>query len=654
MNIKFFTLVSIAAFAGITVHAQELTRKIPAQAQFVVAINNKAIIEKSSIELLNKTLIKLGAFQNTANDFDNAIKNFMELDLNLDKQAYVYLTSSDSLNYTGIVLPLKADHQVNQRMFSKFKELPMDNGYERRVSEDGKTQAAWNQESLLILTGDLHSAYFQREDVAGRYGLDLGYDGSEWTAEEDWTTEENDIEVDTIDANELWENEVENADSEEVEEVQEIEEWDESEELSYDSDSSYFDNEDLETDSLYLLNQTRETKNDSIKNDLFVNWLANDFQDYLEPQNNLAQNKQIKIRNQKTLLRIWFPNLDKLYQDALSYNFLAMTGFDIEKIKYGYKDATIDLILDQHSLKLAANVNIDQKLVNTFKALYKNKVNKKFTKYIPENRLAYASVNISTEGYLQQLPTLISRWYAPMAGEHAELLTIAATALEIGLDEKSIGKVMKGDHVFFLNDLHKVSKEFTTYEYDDDYNYEEITQTKEEYQPNFLWMFTSEDQRLFKKILEFAVKKQKVTLADGIYTINETNNMESMYILFKEDIVFLTSNLDQITAIQANKFKGSSNTKVKKDILSYPFNMIINTSAIPDVFDKLEISVTDSWGQTIQDLSAYGDLQIRSNKLRKNGLSGEISIELPKKDMNALQYLLNHVTENLDKDSIID
>lgn len=109
-------------------------------------------------------------------------------------------------------------------------------------------------------------------------------------------------------------------------------------------------------------------------------------------------------------------------------------------------------------------------------------------------------MNISTEGYLKQLPALISRWYAPLAGEYADVVTIAATALEIGLDEKSIGKVMKGDHVFFLNDLQKVTKDYVTYEYDDDddYNYKEITKTKDEYVPNFLWMFTSQDQRLYK------------------------------------------------------------------------------------------------------------------------------------------------------------
>src|SRR5690606_20283875 len=131
--------------------------------------------------------------------------------------------------------------------------------------------------------------------------------------------------------------------------------------------------------------------------------------------------------------------------------------------------------------------------------------------------LAYVSTNLSTEGYLQQITTLMNNWYAPLAGENAELLSIVATALEIALDEKSIAKLMKGDQVFFLNDLHKVSKEYTTYEYDEDYNYEEVVKTKEEFQPNFLWMFTSEDQRIFKKTLDFAVKRQKASVDNDIY-----------------------------------------------------------------------------------------------------------------------------------------
>ncbi|KKX48026.1 hypothetical protein [Sphingobacterium sp. IITKGP-BTPF85] len=184
MNIKFLPLLALSAFAGMEATAQELTSKIPAHADFVVSINNKAIVEQSSMELLNETLTKLGAFEQAKN-MDFPIKNLKELDFNLDKQAYVYRANTDSLHYIGILLPLKANHQVKQHMFSQYEVLPIYNGYERRVSKDGKTQVAWNSETMFILTGDVHSQYFQMKDVADRYGLDLGsYATDTWTYNE--------------------------------------------------------------------------------------------------------------------------------------------------------------------------------------------------------------------------------------------------------------------------------------------------------------------------------------------------------------------------------------------------------------------------------------------------------------------------------------
>ncbi|MGH2623942.1 MAG: hypothetical protein ACRDE7_09770, partial [Sphingobacterium sp.] len=67
----------------------------------------------------------------------------------------------------------------------------------------------------------------------------------------------------------------------------------------------------------------------------------------------------------------------------------------------------------------------------------------------------------------------------------------------------------------------------------------------------------------------------------------------------------------------------------------------------PEVINKLEIPVTETWSQTVQNLSEYGDLQMRSFKLKKNQISGEIAVELPSKEGNALQYLFKNVIENL-------
>lgn len=675
MQLKFFIFSAIPLLTTIASHAQDLSSKIPAESQFVVSINNKAIIESSSLNLWSETLAKIGAVEEETNGIKMSVKELLEQDLDLNKQAYIYRTSSDSLNYTGILFPLKPGHRIQEHMFSTFSQIPSYKGYEKRVSQDKKTHVAWNAESLLILTGSINDSYFEKQEVGDRYGLNLeayGYD--EWTYDDTladaaeeviWNIENEAAAVDTLTAEDLeewtWEEEdsedydAENYDEEEA--AAEIENWEdwksvgdttEETEWGLDSDSNY-DDYDLETDSISLLNQERIAKNDSIKNELFMQWFPKDFDNYLEPQNNLAKNKAIHINDNKLLVRMWIPNLDQAYQEALPYDILEVAyGVRIRDIKYGYQDATLDLIQDKHTIKLAGTVHVDQEMARFFKELYKNRVNKDFVKYIPDNHVAYASLNISTEGYLQQLPTLVSRWYAPMMSEeYADILSIATTALEIGLDEKAIGKVMKGDNLFFLNDLQKVSKEYIDYEYDENYDYVEVTKTKEEYVPSYLWMFTSEDQRLFKTILAYAVKKEEATVDNDIYTIAEKDNREAIHILFKKDIVFVGSSLEQIKSIQENRFKSNAQAKIKKDILKYPFNFVVHTPAVPEMIQKLEIPVTESWKEQVQSLSEYGDIQIQSNTVNNKGIYGELSLELPKKDKSALDHLLKQMLENL-------
>ncbi|MGO3109266.1 MAG: hypothetical protein ACTIJ8_12445 [Sphingobacterium sp.] len=660
MNIKVLAFLAILAITTITAKAQELTGKIPAHAQLVVSINNKAIVEHSSMELLNETLTKLGAFdQQNIDEVSYMPENLMESDIDLDRQAYIYRTINDSLYYLGILLPLKANQQVGQKMFSKFQELPEINGYQRRISSDGKTHAAWNDESLLVLTGELRSDYFDNKAIANRYNIELdnattssrtnnysGTDAFGLTDSTDATGMEIDFDEDTVTApvDSVFDLETAAADAISSDTLEDVEDY---VDAAPEEDVSYL--WDNEPGSSTLAYQAREAKNDSIKNELLINWLSQDFTDYLEPADNLAKNKSIRLKNNKHLIRVWISNLDELYSDALPYDIVKIAyGVDMKNLKYGYQAATLDLIQDKYNIKIRGTAELDAETARIFDGIYSNKMNKKFKKYIPENHLAYGSVNISTEGYLKQLPGLISRWYAPLLGENGELLKLAATAVEIGLDEKAIGKLKRGDDVFFLNDLRKVEKEYIAYEYDENYEYQEVTKTKDEYVPSFLWMFTSKDHRFFKKILDLGINKHEVSLDGDIYTIEKPNNMDPIYIYFKKDIVFVGSDAEQISAIQENRFNSSRNAKVKKDIFSNQLNLIVHAAEIPDVVRQLEIPVTASWGQTLQDLSTYGDLQLKSNMKGKNSVYGELSIELPKADKNGLQYVLKHVIENLD------
>src|SRR5690606_11077030 len=170
-----FTKNFITTCLGLSVAAtsygqQDLIQQVPENASFVVVINNEAIVKHSSFEKINELLEKTGAFE-TIGDAEMTIENIHDLDLSYNRNAYIYRTDTDSSYYTGILIPLKAEQQVGTNIFSKFSAAPASPGYERRVSADKRTQVAWNEHSLFILTGDARRYYFDNDSVAQRYGL---------------------------------------------------------------------------------------------------------------------------------------------------------------------------------------------------------------------------------------------------------------------------------------------------------------------------------------------------------------------------------------------------------------------------------------------------------------------------------------------------
>src|SRR5690606_27181134 len=120
--------------------------------------------------------------------------------------------------------------------------------------------------------------------------------------------------------------------------------------------------------------------------------------------------------------------------------------------------------------------------------------------------LGFFSFNLSTEAYIKNLPKIMERYYGSFMPRYSNAISLAATLFDVVLDEKAIGKVFKGDNLFVLNGVTKVDVTYTDYEYDDDYNYTEVEKTKTETIPQFLWMFSSDDTRIFDKLIQIGLQ----------------------------------------------------------------------------------------------------------------------------------------------------
>lgn len=608
----------IATLLGLGITAasyaqKDLIHQVPENASFVFVINNEAIVKHGSVEKINEVLNQLGVFDNIENPAVQ-IQSAQDLDIAYDRNAYIYKTDTDSSYYTGILLPLKTGHQIGTHLFSELSALSIAQGYERRISTDGKTQVAWDEHSVFILTGDARPYYFDSDSVAQRYDMELP-----------------DYSYDIPPAYEY------NYDDD------------------YDYDYTYPDSI-YNPDSSYQKEMARQAKNDSLRNAAFASWLARDFDDYLRPAQRAASYKQLyKFDKKNTLVHFWARDLMSIYRQTLPYSVMNMTmplayGYNMENIIYAYQDIVFDLVQDKHTLKLKGSIGLQENMARMISPIYKNKMNRKFKRFIPEDHMGYLSLNISTETYLKNFPQLLGQVYGgSMYFAFGEVADIISTALQIALDEKAIANVIGGDHVLFINEMKKVQKEYIDYEYDvDNFDYKEIKKTKDDYIPTFLWMFTSKDQRIYQKILGLGEYKGRVTQTDGIYKITDNPSKEIIYALFKDDIVFVSNDEDQLSAIRTNQFRASKDKQIRKQIYANSMTAVTHLSEIPETINRLGIPIITTWDRVMNNLSAYGDATITAKGTKKGKITGEIAVDFPEQGDNALQYLLQELLDTID------
>ena len=317
MSTRKYILCTLFGLIGSTfAYGQDLIHHVPENAEFVTVINNKAIVKHSSFDKINEVLHKLGAFDALNSEREMPIKSIMDLALSYDRNAYVYKTSNDSLYYVGVLLPLKEGVNVDEELFATFKRLPSIDGYERRQAENGRTQVAWNQNTLFLLTGDFHYHYFEDGEVWGRYGIEVDpvdaaaipsiWDDADATEAADSAVYDIATVPDTLVGVEVEEMIDAAADTAWMEAATDsIVDGEDTEWTAYDfeqaadtaavdtayleapmaMDTYYTDSYEVDgySDSLYQEQAARQAKNDSLRNQAFVNWLASDFTNYLQP-----------------------------------------------------------------------------------------------------------------------------------------------------------------------------------------------------------------------------------------------------------------------------------------------------------------------------------------------------------------------------------
>jgi len=342
----------------------------------------------------------------------------------------------------------------------------------------------------------------------------------------------------------------------------------------------------------------------------------------------------------KAIAELWVSSL----QDA--YNIIA-PGFGTygkAGLMKGYGSLNAKLFMDNKSFRISTGLELSQEQADSYKKILNRKLNKKFLKYVnSEKALGFMSYSIDTKAYLEEFPKLLKQTYGSFMGAKMdEEMDLGADLISLLLDEEAVSKVIKGDALFVINGLNTKEVTYTAYEYNDDYKQKEVTKTKNEMLPDFLFMFSSDDTRLINKLIKYGINKNFITAEGNIYKLMEKKSPIDVYLQIKDGIVFFGNSLTEMQGIQNNQYGSYKLSKMHKQLLSKNnFSFLFNAKNLVGKVPASEMGGDETAKKFNSILEKMGNVYMKSNPIKGKLVSADISAEIPNGHENALKYLFS-------------
>jgi hypothetical protein len=342
----------------------------------------------------------------------------------------------------------------------------------------------------------------------------------------------------------------------------------------------------------------------------------------------------------------YLSNVQGLYRGLLPYY---SANDYLGNAMEGYGSINAKLFFDKEEIKITSEIEIDDAKEASFKKMFSHKPNKKFARYINSDKVVgFLSYSFDTEQYLKEMPQLLNQSYGRYFGLYHDEIGIGAELFSLLLDEKAVAKVIKGDAILLLNDIGPKEYTYTTYDYDDDYQRTEVKKTKTETLPDFLFIMSSDDTRLLERLLRYGIRKEKISLKNGIYTLDNKitrSNPFSLHILMKDGMIFCGTSYRDIQQISVDNYQGNISKEQKNLLMKNNASMFFNPKNMIGKITEKELGDYQKLRDLNSLLGSTGQMYVRTTGIKNNHISGEMIAKVPEENENALKYFLSLIDQ---------
>ena len=662
---QFLLIISLISYSFS--FAQDLTTKIPNDALVVATVKGGNLTQLMSIDEISNSYMGKELLKDLSRKQDTPFTSLADLGFNLEASSHYFFQANDSIHYNVFVVPIKNSSKFEELMASSNKMNIISKDGFRTFEDNGNSDMTviWDDSTMLMVMGKVSEYYFEDKEVMERYGLkelyDYGYGANDVVEayDESWPEEIVEVEENVIESTEWEIEEVEVEESyEEVEEtvIESVEyEVKVEEEVMIAPPAPPAENLEI-TEEVYDTEDTYEDPNDdSYYSDYNANY---DIKKRLQKEWSMVQAMKLmsqsanqSIITNKTYLAsldkdaeatVWVGDFAKIYDTMMSGLYYdQLMGFNIGSM-YADSGMSAKLYAEKDEMRLTTSYTMSESMADSYRKMMDQKINRKFFNYINEDRMiGYMSYALNTEAALKEYPKIMKNLYGSMPA-YGDEAAMAIDLFELLLDEEAVAKVFPGDVLFLLSGISKKEMTYKSYEYNDDFEYEEIEKTKTETVPDFLIMMSSEDQKLMKKLMNYGIKKEVVESKNGYYSIVIPESPLSVFMAFKDDIVFIGTSETEITKIVRGTFDAKLSSKHKKLLKNSNYSAYMGSKQLASKIPMDELGVRDmkklNWF-----LENSEDAYISTSKMKGNVFEANMVIGVPASQENSMKYIFNMI-----------
>lgn len=677
-TISLFLLYNLA-------NAQDLVKKIPSNAFAVATIKGDNVFKLMFVKDFNESFLGKKLLTETSKSLEKEFTSVEDFGINLNKNMYYFNQLNDSITYNCFLIPLKDAAKFEGLINNKNDKIKTVNGIKTMVMPDSTSLIKWNDNTLYFVSGSIRSTFFADSTKSARYGIkeiryqssydDLTDSTTVVTDSAYVTTAQHAVEVVATPPAEGWtvhpplkkekfqkkastkkstkkksvnkKTAVKSKKSKKTIKTKKIE-VEEAPIMNELADSTLMVVDTTNSEDHYDIYQTERAEQETKKKQLAFIWMNTQADKVFNTEyESILNNKSyVSSLDDKAIAELWVSSLQDVYNSiAPEFGTYGKAG-----IMKGYGSLNAKLYMDKTSFRISTGLELAQEQADSYKRIMNRKLNKNFLKYVnSEKAIGFTSYSIDTKAYLEEFPKLLKQTYGSiLGGKMDEEIDLGTDLFTLLLDEEAVSKVIKGDALFVVNGLTTKEVTYTTYDYDDDYNRKEVTKTKKETLPDFLFMFSSEDNRLINKLIKYGINKKYVSVNQNIYKIEEKKSPIDIYFMIKDGIIFIGNSLNELQSISNNQYQGSISKEHKNLLSKSNFTLLLNSKNMVGKIPVDEMGGEENAEKLNSTLSKMGNLYIKSNPIKGNIVSGEISAEIPNGHENALKYLFSLI-ENATK-----